>query len=202
MDLEARSLPVGVKTPLLNTLRDYKVRVGCASFASRPAALTSYSLVLPPQTNVANLKATVKKAGAALGDLEGTRDELLSRAELGDTGSAAGSAAQRDRLLSAQDKLKQTGDRIKEGKKTLLETEELGVNILQDLHKQRETIVHTRDTLHGADENIGRSRRILTSMARRAMQNKIMLGVVIVLLILAIVAIAAAQHKKNNNGGR
>jgi hypothetical protein len=28
MDLEARSLPVGVKTPLLNTLRDYKVRVG------------------------------------------------------------------------------------------------------------------------------------------------------------------------------
>ena len=76
------------------------------------------------------------------------------------------------------------------------------MNILQDLHKQRETIVHTRDTLHGADENIGRSRRILTSMARRAMQNKIMLGVVIVLLILAIVAIAAAQHKKNNNGGR
>jgi hypothetical protein len=26
MDLEARSLPVSVKTPLLNKLRDYKVR--------------------------------------------------------------------------------------------------------------------------------------------------------------------------------
>lgn len=151
------------------------------------------------QTNVANLKATVKKAGAALMDMEGARDELLSRAELGDTaGGAASSAAQRDRLLSAQDKLKQTGDRIKEGKKTLLETEELGVSILQDLHKQRETIVHTRDTLHGADENIGRSRRILTAMARRAMQNKIMLGVTIVMLLLAIIAIAAAQHKRNN----
>ena len=66
----------------------------------------------------------------------------------GDTaGGAATSAAQRDRLLSANDKLKQTGDRIKEGKKTLLETEELGVSILQDLHKQRETIVHTRETV-------------------------------------------------------
>lgn len=28
MDLEARSLPAGVKTPLLNKLKDYKVRIG------------------------------------------------------------------------------------------------------------------------------------------------------------------------------
>lgn len=190
---------------------------GCENTAAEQAAgLQGAHLLSPPfaasakavsmcflQTNVANLKATVKKAGAALMDLEGARDELLSRAEAGDTaGGPASSAAQRDRLLSAQDKLKQTGDRIKEGKKTLLETEELGVSILQDLHKQRETITHTRDTLHGADENIGRSRRILTSMARRAMQNKIMLGVTIVMLLLAIIAIAAAQHKKNSNNGR
>ncbi len=153
------------------------------------------------QTNLANLKAGVKKAGAALMDVEGARDELLSRAELGDTaGGAATSGAQRDRLLTAQDKLKQTGDRIKEGKKTLLETEELGVSILQDLHKQRETIVHTRDTLHGADENIGRSRRILTAMSRRAMQNKIMLGGIALILVFAIIIVAAASRKKNNNG--
>ena len=30
MDLEARSLPVSVKTPLLNKLRDYKARRGGA----------------------------------------------------------------------------------------------------------------------------------------------------------------------------
>ena len=50
-----------------------------------------------------------------------------------------------------------------------------GTGILQDLHKQRETIGHARETLHGADDDIGRSRRILTSMARRAVQNKVML---------------------------
>ena len=111
-------------------------------------------------------------------DLEGSRDELLSRAELGDTaGGAATSNAQRDRLLTAHDQLRKTGDRISEGKKQLLETEELGASILVNLKGQREQIINTRETLHGADDNIGRSRRILTSMARRAMQNKIILGV-------------------------
>ena len=174
MDLEARSLPVSVKTPLLTKLRDYKVR------AVGGAALSTLALTFPfpSQTNLANLKASVKKAGAALMDLEGSRDELLSRAELGDTaGGAATSNAQRDRLLTAHDQLRKTGDRISEGKKQLLETEELGASILVNLKGQREQIINTRETLHGADDNIGRSRRILTSMARRAMQNKIILGV-------------------------
>ena len=30
------------------------------------------------------------------------------------------------------------------------------MNILQDLHRQRQTISHARDTLHGADDNISR----------------------------------------------
>jgi len=166
MDLEARSLPASVKTPLLTKLRDYK------------ASLTK-------------LKADVKTAaGGPSGDA--ARDELLSRAELGDeAGGAAGSSAQRERLLSATDRLKATGARIQEGKKTLLETEELGVSILQDLHKQRETIVRTRDTLHTADDNIGKSRRILSSMAKRAMANKVMLFAIIGILIMCIALIGA-----------
>jgi vesicle transport through interaction with t-SNAREs protein 1 len=137
----------------------------------------------------------VRAVGAA------QRGAALTRiaARAGDTaGGAATSAAQRDRLLSANDKLKQTGDRIKEGKKTLLETEELGVSILQDLHKQRETIVHTRETLHGADDNIGKSRRILASMAKRALQNKVMLGAVIGILIMCIflIVVVKTRNKK------
>jgi vesicle transport through interaction with t-SNAREs protein 1 len=72
------------------------------------------------------------------------------------------------------------------------------VSILQDLHKQRETIVHTRETLHGADDNIGKSRRILASMAKRAMQNKVMLGAVIGILIMCIflIIVVKTRHKK------
>jgi vesicle transport through interaction with t-SNAREs protein 1 len=150
-----------------------------------------------PQANLTKLKGDVKKASAALMDVEAARDELLSRAELGDTqGGAATSGAQRDRLLTATDKLKQTGDRIKEGKKTLLETEELGVSILQDLHKQREQIQHTRETLHGADDNIGRSRRILASMGKRAMANKVMLGGIIGILVMLIILVVYVKTHK------
>jgi hypothetical protein len=68
-----------------------------------------------------------------------------------------------------------TGDRITAGRQTLLETEELGVSILQDLHRQRETIVGARDSLHDADDSVGRARKVLTTMSRRAVQNKLIL---------------------------
>jgi hypothetical protein len=34
------------------------------------------------------------------------------------------------------------------------------VSILTDLHRQRQTITHSRDTLHGADDNIARARKV------------------------------------------
>lgn len=52
--------------------------------------------------------------------------------------------------------------------------------------------------LHGADDNIGKSRRILASMAKRALQNKVMLGAVIGILIMFIflIVVVKARHKK------
>lgn len=62
------------------------------------------------------------------------------------------------------------------------------MSILQDLHRQRETIVHSRDVLHGADDNIARARRTLASMSRRIVTNRvIMIG--IILLLLAAIAL-------------
>ena len=61
--------------------------------------------------------------------------------------------------------------------------QELGVNILNDLHRQRQTITHARDTLHGADDNIATARRVLAVMSRRLMTNKlIMVGIICLLL--------------------
>jgi hypothetical protein len=49
------------------------------------------------------------------------------------------------------------------------------VTILGDLARQRETIVHARDTLHGADDNISKARRVLSTMSKRVMANKIIM---------------------------
>jgi Snare region anchored in the vesicle membrane C-terminus len=54
--------------------------------------------------------------------------------------------------------------------------QELGVSILNDLHRQRQTITNARDTLHGADDNIATARRVLATMSRRLMTNKLIMG--------------------------
>jgi hypothetical protein len=66
MDLEARSLPVSVKTPLLNKLRDYKARRGA------PGALKG---TVPRRAALSRLRADKP------GDAEGQRQEGWRRAD-------------------------------------------------------------------------------------------------------------------------
>ena len=54
---------------------------------------------------------------------------------------------QRQRLLVSTERLNQTGDRVKESRRVMVETEEIGVSILQDLHQQRQTLLHATDTV-------------------------------------------------------
>ena len=55
------------------------------------------------------------------------------------------SADQRERMTMSVERLNQSGDRIKESRRTMLETEELGVSILEDLHQQRQTLLHAHN---------------------------------------------------------
>lgn len=61
---------------------------------------------------------------------------------------------------------------------------------MQDLHRQRDTITSAREHVHGADDNIGRSRKILAAMGRRAMANKLMMYGIILMLLGAIGIVA------------
>lgn len=45
------------------------------------------------------------------------------------------------------ERLNQSNERIKESRRTMLETEELGVSILQDLHQQRQSLLHAHNTV-------------------------------------------------------
>ena len=49
--------------------------------------------------------------------------------------------------MMSTERLNKTSDRIKDGRRTMLETEELGVSILQDLHSQRQSLLHAHDTV-------------------------------------------------------
>ncbi|CAA7051878.1 unnamed protein product [Microthlaspi erraticum] len=160
MDLEARSLPPNVKSILLVKLREYKSHLN--NFKSEVKRITS-----------GNLNAAA-------------RDDLLE-AGMADTKTA--SADQRSRLMMSTDRLGRTTDRIKDSRRTMLETEDLGVSILQDLHGQRQSLLRAHETLHGVDDNIGKSKKILTAMTRRMNRNKWTIGAIIIVLVLAIILI-------------
>ena len=70
-----------------------------------------------------------------------------THAVLGNSFLAQVSTDQRGRLMMTTERLNQSTDRIKESRRTMLETEELGVSILQDLHQQRQSLLHAHDTV-------------------------------------------------------
>ncbi|GAV71538.1 V-SNARE domain-containing protein/V-SNARE_C domain-containing protein [Cephalotus follicularis] len=160
MDLEARSLQPSAKGVLLAKLREYR-------------------------NDLNNLKAEVKRITSANAN-QAAREELL---ESGMADAMSVTADQRGRLLMTTERLNQSSSRIKESRRTMLETEELGVSILQDLHQQRQSLLHAHNTIHGVDDNIDRSKKILTAMSRRMSRNKWIVGSIITVLVLAIVLV-------------
>jgi vesicle transport through interaction with t-SNAREs protein 1 len=73
------------------------------------------------------------------------------------------------------------------GYRMVLESEETGKNILSDLFSQRETVERARDRLRDANTNLGKSSRVVGEMARRILQNKIILFAMCALIFLAVV---------------
>ncbi|TYH99050.1 hypothetical protein ES332_A11G040300v1 [Gossypium tomentosum] len=124
MDLEARSLQPSTKATLLAKLRDYK-------------------------HYLSNLKTDVKRITST--DTNQAAQELL---ESGINETTTVSADQKGRLLMSTERLNQSTERIKESRRTMLETEELGVSILQDLHQQRQSLLHAHSTVR-ASSNLG-----------------------------------------------
>lgn len=97
MEMEARSYSPEAARPLLQKVKEYKA-------------------------DLLTLKNDAQRASAAGGGIAAGGAE--ARAELGLAGDYfQTSAGQRDRLLSATDRLNKTGDRIQQGRQQLHETE-------------------------------------------------------------------------------
>uniref|UniRef100_A0A2P2K211 Vesicle transport v-SNARE N-terminal domain-containing protein n=1 Tax=Rhizophora mucronata TaxID=61149 RepID=A0A2P2K211_RHIMU len=116
MDLEARSLQPNVKAMLLAKLREYK-------------------------SDLNKLKREAKRVVS--GNASQTAHDELVDSGMADVHRA--SADQRERLSMSVERLNQSGERINESRRTILETEELGISILEDLHQQRQTLLHAHN---------------------------------------------------------
>lgn len=90
-------------------------------------------------------------------------------------------------VIQGTQALERTSQSIYRSTQVALETEEIGTSVIGELGTQRETLTRARERLVDTDMELGRSRRILTSLYRGAITNKVIL-IVVILLELAILS--------------
>ena len=100
---------------------------------------------------------------------------------------------QHSRLLATPDRLNKGNQKLQQAMATALETEQIGESIMVDLESQRQTIERSRATLHSANSGLARSKKLLRSMGKRALANRLLMIVIIGLLVLSIFFILYLQ---------
>ena len=187
MDLEARSnvSDAEEKQDLMQKLRDCKAEVQNAKKELREVKEQRNEMRSRSQLFASSNNAGGGTGPAMLGSSTFTEDDAREHEKNAALASMMQNAAS----------IEETGDRIKQSKGKLIETEDLGSTILQDLHRQRETIADSRESLRGADNTLSASRKILQTMNRRIKQNKVILYAVLSLLFFAIIGIIYYKTK-------
>ncbi|KAH3872635.1 vesicle transport through interaction with t-SNAREs homolog 1A-like [Dreissena polymorpha] len=135
------------------------------------------------RTRLASYKAENKKL---LADMKRAKLGLNAREEL--LGEEVNdSEDQRTRLLDNTETLERGSRRLQDGYRVILETEQMGAQILNDLSDQRETIQRSRNRLEETNTALGKSSRVLSGMMKRIIQNKVLLVFVIFIILFVIV---------------
>ncbi|OCT91937.1 vesicle transport through interaction with t-SNAREs homolog 1B [Xenopus laevis] len=90
-------------------------------------------------------------------------------------------ASQRSLLLQGTESLNRATDSIARSHRIAAETDAIGTDIIEELGEQREKLDRTKGRLVGTSENLSKSRKILRSMSRKIVTNKLLLSIIIIL---------------------
>lgn len=115
-----------------------------------------------------------------------SRSQLFAASDAPDDASVSSSkmvAGNRGRLLQMNETIDRTTDTVYRTQQIAAETDQVGIAVVDELGTQRESLIRTKERLIDTDVNLTRSRKILRSMYRRVMTNKLILVVIIILEI-------------------
>ncbi|XP_066909193.1 vesicle transport through interaction with t-SNAREs homolog 1A isoform X2 [Halyomorpha halys] len=93
---------------------------------------------------------------------------------------------QKQQLLNTSETIERTNNKLTACYSVLLESEDIGSQVLRDLQCQRETIQKSRARLREADADLSRSTRIMNLMIARSRQHKLVISVIAAVCSLAI----------------
>ncbi|VDD96901.1 unnamed protein product [Enterobius vermicularis] len=95
-----------------------------------------------------------------------------------------------DQLIENTQRLERTSRRLQDTYRMVMETEQIGAEVLGDLSTQHETLARARDRMRSADTDLNRSQLVLSTMIRRVIQNRLLLlGIAILLLFFLLLII-------------
>jgi vesicle transport through interaction with t-SNAREs protein 1 len=125
------------------------------------------------------------------------RDQLFAGSSDGSL-SGRSSVIDRERLISGNEKIAESSNKIKIAQQTVLETQQIGAGIMQNLNDQTDVLNRTKGNLNTADGYMNNVRRLLSGMGRRAQTNKLILACIILVLLVAIVLILYFSFSNNS----
>eukprot|EP00602_Paraphysomonas_sp_CaronLab_P006058 CAMPEP_0185018686 /NCGR_PEP_ID=MMETSP1103-20130426/1352_1 /TAXON_ID=36769 /ORGANISM="Paraphysomonas bandaiensis, Strain Caron Lab Isolate" /LENGTH=210 /DNA_ID=CAMNT_0027548593 /DNA_START=92 /DNA_END=724 /DNA_ORIENTATION=- len=126
--------------------------------------------------------AQYKKSLASLrSDFEKARMEAQRASLVGDK-----SAADRSRYVSANEKLNRQNETIMNAQRSVAETEDVALEITQELGRNREKIESAQGKVHEFAGMTDTARRLIHSMSKREVQQKFILVFIALILIGAI----------------
>jgi len=97
---------------------------------------------------------------------------------------------QRRKLIENTGRVDESTQRLMNAHRIAIETEDIGTSVVNELSSQKQTLLRTRDNLNLIDDNMTRSRRILSAMSRRIITNNFILVGIILILLLAIILVS------------
>lgn len=114
-----------------------------------------------------------------------TQIQMYDSSDFDELTTSGVSNQQQRRLLDNSERIERTGNRLADGYRTILETEQIGANVLQDLSAQRETLQKSRSRIREANEDLRQSSRIMNSMIMRSLRERaVLFGVVTVFIVV------------------
>eukprot|EP00929_Paragymnodinium_shiwhaense_P108197 TRINITY_DN74527_c0_g1_i1.p1 TRINITY_DN74527_c0_g1~~TRINITY_DN74527_c0_g1_i1.p1 ORF type:complete len:228 (-),score=26.01 TRINITY_DN74527_c0_g1_i1:71-754(-) len=93
-------------------------------------------------------------------------------------------------------RLRNSTRRLDDTRRTALEAEEIGMDVMTDLNSQRESIMRTKAHLQDADENMNISKRVLGTLGHRYAVNQLTVGLLAVVLTLTTLVVIYEKFQR------
>lgn len=186
---EFNSLKKQVQDSLQDGFRDEETGEAGNLLSQCDELLQQMALEARSVADAGTKRELLQQVRACKSELRALKDEHNKQSLMPSTRPGGSANDNRERLLQQQEMLTDQNARLENARKVLEESEQVAMEIGEELSHNRETIESAHGRIRQVGSLAGRARRVLQSMNRRAMQQKMLTygvsgGVILAFLVL------------------